>query len=605
VTRSVSKSRLVCAALFVTLMLAAGFAFVSDSSPHCGVLSVAAQASSANATVTNKVTISPDAISLGSTLQATGKVTDGNKPLANASVALHMGDVILTDTQTNANGDYSINAPVGVYYFPAAFSSGATVYTVVEPYNASTSAVTTVSVDLVPLYLIIAIITGAILVGLYLFSRRMRGKEVWGPLGKWRGKDVRGSLGKWRAKPAAEEAVKEQAVKEQAVINQPNPPRYPVTFTATAAVADGQITNYHWDFDDGQTADTSDNVVTHEYAHRGTYTATVTVTDNDGATASAQQKVDISKIDPTVSLSYIINQPNPRYTVTFTATSIADGQITGYDWNFGDNTPVVNTNDPSGNVVTHEYAHQGTYTAAVTVTDNDNAQASASQSFTIAKIDPTVSLSYESPITEERALEQEEAVAQALLYGDTTAEEPPNEALEPHSQSESTDPFVDDKQLEVALYGDTTVEEEPPNEALEPHSQSESTDPLVDETQLEVATQPPEPELPESVNETGVLKQALEFFERGNDHQAIRMLYDAVTIDVATTHVVTIASHATPWETYHAFEAAVPEIQEPLLKLTTIYELVNYSGRALTDEQRNAAVDAFRAIKAHLESADA
>src|SRR5665647_1234719 len=164
-------------------MLAVGFAFVGDSSPHCGVLSVAAQASSANATATNNVKVSPDTISLGSTLQATGKVTDGNKPLANASVALHMGDVILTDTQTNANGEYSFDAPIGVYYFPAAFSSGATVYTVVEPYNASfistTSAVKTVSVDLVPLYLIIAIITGAIVVGLYLYVRRMRGKEVW------------------------------------------------------------------------------------------------------------------------------------------------------------------------------------------------------------------------------------------------------------------------------------------------------------------------------------------------------------------------------------------------------------------------------------------
>jgi len=351
------------------------------------------------------------------------------------------------------------------------------------------------------------------------------------------------------------------------VINQPNP-RYTVTFTA-AAVVDGQITNYHWDFDDGQTADMSDNAVTHEYAHKGTYTATVTVTDNDGATASAQQKVDIAKIDPTVSLSYVINEPNPRYTVTFTATAaVADAQITNYHWNFGDNTPVVNTSDPSGNVVTHEYAHQGTYTATATVTDNDNAQTSASQSFTIAKIDPTVSLSYESPISEARAPEQEEAVAHAPLYGDTTAEEPPNEALELPSQSESTDP-------------------------------------LVDNTQLEGATQPPEPELPESVTETGVLKQARDFFERGNDQQAIRMLYDAIAIDVATTHEVTIASHATPWEKYHAFEAAVPEIQEPLLKLTTIYELVNYSSRALTDEQRNAAVDAFRAIKASLESANA
>ncbi|MGZ8886110.1 MAG: hypothetical protein ACXW1O_06040, partial [Halobacteriota archaeon] len=89
-TRSVSKSRLLCAALFFTLMITAGFTFMCDRSPHSGVLSVAAQTSSApaNATVTNNVTVSPATISLGSTLQATGKVTDGKTPLADASVVL-------------------------------------------------------------------------------------------------------------------------------------------------------------------------------------------------------------------------------------------------------------------------------------------------------------------------------------------------------------------------------------------------------------------------------------------------------------------------------------------------------------------------------------
>ena len=169
----------------MTVMIAPGFAFLGDSSPHCGVLSVAAQASSANATVTNNVTVSPVSISLGSTIQATGTVTEGKKPLANATVVLHMGDVKLTDTQTNANGDYSFDVPVGVNYFPAALSAGATIYTVVEPQDASfvsaPSAVTKVTVDVLPLYLTIAVITGAILVGLYLFTRRTLEKDVWGP----------------------------------------------------------------------------------------------------------------------------------------------------------------------------------------------------------------------------------------------------------------------------------------------------------------------------------------------------------------------------------------------------------------------------------------
>src|SRR5271157_1909589 len=125
-------------ALFMALVIAAGF-MVFHSSLRNDVPTVAAQLSPAspNTTTVNNVTIVPGSISLGSTVHAGGRVTVGTKPLVNAAVALHMGDVILADAQTNGNGEYSFAAPVGVYYFPAAFSNGATIYTVVEPGNAS------------------------------------------------------------------------------------------------------------------------------------------------------------------------------------------------------------------------------------------------------------------------------------------------------------------------------------------------------------------------------------------------------------------------------------------------------------------------------------
>ena len=200
-------------ALFVTLVITASFA-VFCGSPCNSVLTVAAQAPPANATVTNNVTVTASSISLGSTVQATGKVTVGTTPLANAAVSLHMGDVILADTQTNGNGEYSFAAPVGVYYFPAAFLNGATIYTVVEPGNASLtnapSAVTTVSVDLLPLYLIVAAVTAAILIWLYLIARRMRGKAALRPLGRR------------RAKPAEQTASKPaQASRPEASVQNP------------------------------------------------------------------------------------------------------------------------------------------------------------------------------------------------------------------------------------------------------------------------------------------------------------------------------------------------------------------------------------------------
>jgi fermentation-respiration switch protein FrsA (DUF1100 family) len=111
-----------------------------------------------------------------------GQVSAGGKPLANASVALYMGDMILGSAKTDQVGHYAISVPAGAYYFPAALN-GATVYTVVEPVNSSfisaPSAATDVGVDQAPLYaIIVVIITAAVAVVLYLFVRRFRRKAA-------------------------------------------------------------------------------------------------------------------------------------------------------------------------------------------------------------------------------------------------------------------------------------------------------------------------------------------------------------------------------------------------------------------------------------------
>ena len=189
-----------------------------------GVRPVGAQALTApsSTTVTNNITVSSSSISLGSVLEARGQVSADGKPLPNASVALHMGDITVANTQTDQNGRYAFSVPVGANYFPAAFSNGETVYTVVEPHDSSfvdtPSAPTSVPVNLAPLYAIIALITAAVVTVCYLFvrrfnekgsavvraarpsrrvatlgslyTRRMRGKAVFGPLRRGRAKAV-------------------------------------------------------------------------------------------------------------------------------------------------------------------------------------------------------------------------------------------------------------------------------------------------------------------------------------------------------------------------------------------------------------------------------
>jgi PKD repeat protein len=61
-----------------------------------------------------------------------------------------------------------------------------------------------------------------------------------------------------------------------------------VVFDGSASIdPDGKITSYTWDFGDGTPAPESAAIITHTYMLQGTYTAQLTVTDNQGAKDTA------------------------------------------------------------------------------------------------------------------------------------------------------------------------------------------------------------------------------------------------------------------------------------------------------------------------------
>lgn len=66
-----------------------------------------------------------------------------------------------------------------------------------------------------------------------------------------------------------------------------------VAFTDRSTDGDGSIVARHWDFGDGKTSTMTSP--THAYSASGTYQVTLTVTDDDGATASKTQAVTITR----------------------------------------------------------------------------------------------------------------------------------------------------------------------------------------------------------------------------------------------------------------------------------------------------------------------
>jgi len=147
-----------------------------------------------------------------------------------------------------------------------------------------------------------------------------------------------------------------------------------VIFTANASDPDGgDIVSYEWDFGDGGTA--TGETATYVFGDEGDYAVTLTVTDDEGVSASVIKTVGVSALSgllPPVAIFTVSNKtPTTNQSVMFDASESydPDGTIVAYRWDFdGDDSW-----DEEGEYVklSHVYDAEGSYTAKLEVEDND------------------------------------------------------------------------------------------------------------------------------------------------------------------------------------------------------------------------------------------
>jgi len=156
-----------------------------------------------------------------------------------------------------------------------------------------------------------------------------------------------------------------------------------VTFDASGSSdPDGTIVGYEWSFGDEATA--TGITASHSYSSAGTYTVTLTVTDNNGLTGTTTKSVTVAPHEiepqaPSASFTSSPHSPEVGETVSFDASgsSDPDGTIVNYIWDFGDG------NTGAGKTAAHSYDSEGTYTVTLTVEDNDGNTDTETKSITV------------------------------------------------------------------------------------------------------------------------------------------------------------------------------------------------------------------------------
>ena len=159
--------------------------------------------------------------------------------------------------------------------------------------------------------------------------------------------------------------------------------RQTLNFDASATLDEGVLCltrcTYAWTFGDNTSG--TGMVATHEYRATGTYSVTLTVTDQRGTSASLSQTLAVgATAPPTATFTFSPSVFAANQDIFFNAsgsTAVTGRRIVNYGWDFGDGQTA------SGVTVTHRYSGNGTFKVTLTVVDDSDAQDTDTKDLTV------------------------------------------------------------------------------------------------------------------------------------------------------------------------------------------------------------------------------
>ncbi|MFO7792606.1 MAG: PKD domain-containing protein [Candidatus Saliniplasma sp.] len=161
-----------------------------------------------------------------------------------------------------------------------------------------------------------------------------------------------------------------------------------VEFISDSYDPDGDIVEYHWDFDDGNVSD--GEVVNHSYSFSGSYLVSLVVWDDNGEENQTTKEVEIENLPPEPSFDYSPAKIYTGHEVQFEEDSFDyDGWISEWSWDFGDGE--------SSDILepTHTYEEAGEYEIALTIEDNKGTRNSTQSIIKVESSDPIADFSFD------------------------------------------------------------------------------------------------------------------------------------------------------------------------------------------------------------------